>query len=248
MSESRTRSKALTGAPRWMVTFADLMALLFALFVLLLSFSEVDSDKFRRNAGPISEAFNVKNLIIKKDLVPQSRFSRPEQPETPLSESASTYLRSVQRQKLLSQLNAVMLSEIERGMVELESTENAVIVRFPDKSAFSSGSVRLARSIQPALNKIAEVVSQLSGEVTVAGHTDNTPISTAQFRSNWELSAGRAAAVVHHLLGDKRIRPGRVKVEGLADTQPLAPNSSPVNRARNRRVEISIEVTASRDR
>ncbi len=241
-------SKARTGAPRWMVTFADLMALLFALFVLLLSFSEIDSDNFRRNAGPIALAFNVKDLVPKKKTIPQPTFAQPAQPETPLSESAASYLRSVQRQKLLSQLNAVMLSEIERHMVELESTENAVIVRFPDRSAFSSGSVRLAPSIEPALNKVAEVISQLSGQVTVTGHTDDTPISTAQFRSNWELSAGRAAAVVHHLLRDKRIRPGRVTVQGLADTKSLVPNNSPANRAKNRRVEISIEVTASRGR
>lgn len=248
MSPGLTRSKALTGAPRWMVTFADLMALLFALFVLLLSFSEIDSDKFRKNASSIARAFNVTDLADVRQTIPQSNFVQPGEPETPLSESVASYLRSVQRQKLLSELNAVMLSEIEQHMVELESTETTVIVRFPDKSAFSSGSVRLAPAIEPALNKVAEVISRLSGEITVTGHTDDTPISTAQFRSNWELSAGRAAAVVHYLLRDKRIRPGRVAVQGLADTKSLVPNDSPANRSRNRRVEISIEVTASRGR
>ncbi len=248
MSLAPNRNKALTGAPRWMVTFADLMALLFALFVLLLSFADFDPTKFKQNAGSLAKAFNVGDLVVHTGIDPRTTFPQPDQPEPTLSESTSTYLVSVQRQKLLSELNSVMLAEIERGMVELESRENAVIVRFPDKAAFSSGSVRMAPSILPTLNKVGDIIAQLTGKIEVAGHTDNTPISTSQFDSNWELSAGRAAAVVRHLLVKKRIQPGRVTVQGFADTKPLADNNTRANRAKNRRVEISIEVTATRGR
>lgn len=232
------------GAPRWLVTFADLMALLFALFVLLLSFSDINSDKFRRNAGPISEAFNVKSIIQRIPLQPKVLRLRPR--EIPRDSQRDAYVRDVKRARLVGDLKRSMRAEIGQGLVELDVRENSVIIRFPDKSAFSLGSVDLAARILPTLDKIAQVIAAADGAIRVAGHTDNRPISTSKFRSNWDLSAARATSVVHYLLRDQRIRRDRVVVQGFADTRPRAGNDTAANRARNRRVEISIEVTAKR--
>ena len=92
----------------------------------------------------------------------------------------------------------------------------------------------------PILKKINEVLTQTDGLIAVAGHTDNIPISTSRYRSNWELSTSRATSVVHELLRYNTIPPERFVLEGYADTRPLAPNDSAENRATNRRVEIVV--------
>ena len=98
----------------------------------------------------------------------------------------------------------------------------------------------------PTLDKIGRLISDMEGIVQVTGHTDNVPISNARFRSNWELSAGRAVSVVHRLLDGSSLDPRRIVVTGLASTQPRVPNDSAENRARNRRVEISLVRPSSR--
>ena len=93
----------------------------------------------------------------------------------------------------------------------------------------------------PVLQRIADSLVTTPGDVVVSGHTDDVPISTRRFRSNWELSSARAVTVLHALLGNPNLEPHRVMVEGRAETLPLVPNDSPDNRARNRRVEIMVE-------
>ena len=92
----------------------------------------------------------------------------------------------------------------------------------------------------PVLDKIADVLAATPGKIAIAGHTDNVPISTRRYRSNWELSAARAVSVVHHLLRRSRLEPVRFLIEGHADADPLTSNESVEGRKKNRRVEISI--------
>lgn len=233
------------GAPRWMVTFADLMSLLFALFVLLLSFSDIDSDSFKKNAGPINEAFNAKptalpegtpssTTSLRLDLSPPSEESDPEQ--SPAQTKAS----------LLGQLRLALAEEIARNQVELVVSDNLVIIRFPSKFAFTSGAGTLTDAILPTIDSISRVLARTPGKILIAGHTDDTPISTARFRSNWDLSSARAVSVVHRLLANTRIDPKRVTAQGFAEHRPLGPNETGETRAKNRRVEISVEVPVAK--
>ncbi|MCB1802945.1 MAG: OmpA family protein [Gammaproteobacteria bacterium] len=128
--------------------------------------------------------------------------------------------------------------EIEQGLVTLEKEENSIIIRVQEKGSFGSGSARLDPAFNEVMDRISAVLAKKPGQITVAGHSDNIPISTGRFRSNWELSSARAVTVLHSLLRNKDIAEERVVVQGLADTKPLVENDTPQNRARNRRVEL----------
>ena len=227
--------KLVRREPRWLASFADLMALLVAFFVMLLSFSEVDSDNFKRNAGPISEAF-FQNKPINLSSSKSSLVMNLNGVLGGRSED-SNLLHEQVRLRLM----VVLSEEISRTAIKVLELEDRVVSRFNDKSAFASSSRELTPSILPSLEKIAEVLANTKGAIRVEGHTDDILISTPVFRSNWDLSVARAASVVHHLLDQKRIDASRISAMGLADSQPLVPNSSAQNQAINRRVEISLD-------
>ena len=229
------------GAPRWMVTFADLMSLLFALFVLLLSFSDIDSDSFKRNAGPINEAFNAKPTALPEG-TPSSTTSLRIDLSAPPEEIGPQQSPAQAKAALLGQLRSALAEEIARKQVELVITDNFVVIRFPSKFAFTSGAERLTDAILPTIDSISRVLARTPGKILIAGHTDDTPISTVRFRSNWDLSAARAVSVVHRLLANNRIDPTRVTTQGFAEHRPLGANDTSRKRAKNRRVEISVEV------
>lgn len=138
--------------------------------------------------------------------------------------------------------------EIKAGKVEvtLEGGDR-IIIRIKDKGSFLSGSATLDESFLPTMDKIRGTLTETPGEIIVAGHTDNKPISTVRFRSNWDLSAARASSVAHELMqGDGALKPERFIIRGHADTQPLFPNNSRAKRSQNRRVEIIIINEASK--
>jgi chemotaxis protein MotB len=137
--------------------------------------------------------------------------------------------------------------EIEQGLVTLERDEQRIIIRIQEKGSFGSGSARLDDGFHEVMDRITEVLAKKPGQITVAGHTDNIPINTGRFRSNWELSSARAVTVLHSMLRNPEIAEDRVVVQGLADTKPLVDNDSPQNRAKNRRVEMILSRGADQD-
>lgn len=230
------KSASRVGAPRWMVTFADLMALLFALFVLLLSFSEIDSDKFKKNAGPMRSAFRGVTI-----LPPSERPLPPVERKIP--SPADEFDRVTEwKDDLIYHLRTSMAREIARQEITVIEKEREIVIRFPDTTTFPSGGSELMESVLPTLDKVAQVLASTTGLIVVSGHTDDVPIATATFRSNWDLSTSRAVSVVHHLLAGGRIEPRHITAQGFADSRPLVANTSPGNRAVNRRVEIAIEI------
>lgn len=147
-------------------------------------------------------------------------------------------------QEVAEQAEAIrdaMQLEIEEDLVSVETEQAKIIIRINEKGSFPSGTAKLNDDFYGVMVRLSEAVAKTPGKVVVAGHTDNIPISTRRFRSNWELSSARAVTVVHALLDDPDIDPNRVTVEGHADSRPLAPNDTRENRALNRRVELVIE-------
>jgi len=138
----------------------------------------------------------------------------------------------------MDELQDALNQEIDQGLVTLERKESSIIVRIQEKGSFGSGSARLDPEFHEVMARISKVLAAKPGKITVAGHSDNIPISTGRFRSNWELSSARAVTVLHSMLRNQDIAEDRVVVEGFADTRPLVENDSPQNRARNRRVEL----------
>jgi chemotaxis protein MotB len=227
-------------APAWMVTYADLMSLLFALFVLLLSFSEVNDNSFKKNAGPMREAFNQ-----------NSDFQTDEQSHLSGGRGILQGVKSVPmdipetealREAMVAQLRRSLAVDLANDLVELEETSKGVILRFPSQTAFESGGAELSSLSFQSLDKIIPILSKTPGEIKVGGHTDDQPISTLQFRSNWDLSAARATSVVHYMLRSGQIAKGRLTSQGYADSRPILENKTPEARAKNRRVEIAVEV------
>jgi chemotaxis protein MotB len=134
-----------------------------------------------------------------------------------------------------------LADEIKNGRVEVESRGKRVVIRIKDNGSFPSGSATLREEFLPIMAKMRDVVKTIPGKFYIEGHTDDIPINTPRFRSNWELSSSRAVSVAHELFKDDAINPERFTVVGYGDTKPLVPNQSRFARAKNRRVEIIIE-------
>lgn len=264
------------GIPAWVVTFADLMSLLMCFFVLLLSFSEIDAMKFKQIAGELSKAFGVQRdvpaLEIPMGTSPIFDNFSPGKPEpTPIDQVrqqtteelpqidtlraemeadlqeqvASTTEKQIQVN--LEAIKNVLEQELTEGRLQLEQDRKRVIIRIEERGSFQSGSAVMTEDFEDILFKISEVISQLPGEITVEGHTDDVPINTARFNSNWDLSAARASSVANALLATGAVEPQRLKVQGYADTRPRASNEWPETRALNRRVEIVVDLAEAAD-
>ena len=157
-------------------------------------------------------------------------------------EQAKEQLEKANRKTLVDALKLlnVMEQEVDQGLVEIKTQGNRILLRINEKGSFPSGSATVKSSFLPVLQKLRESLTLIQGNIIVAGHTDNIPIKTARFRSNWELSASRAVTVVHALQLNEKLVPERFIIEGHGDAHPIAVNDTSSGRARNRRVEITI--------
>ncbi|MEJ2415636.1 MAG: flagellar motor protein MotB [Exilibacterium sp.] len=139
------------------------------------------------------------------------------------------------------ELYEALHQQVDNGEIEIETRGRKIIIRIREKGSFVSGSAVLAPSYADVMDEIRVVLAEKPGRIQVQGHTDNVPIATARFRSNWELSSARAVSVAHELMSSGVIDQRRFEVSGFADTHPLVDNGTADNRARNRRVEIVIQ-------
>lgn len=139
------------------------------------------------------------------------------------------------------ELARALSSEINEGKLEIETEGRKINIRVTEKGSFKSGSATLNESFLPVLEVIRRVLAGTPGTISVEGHTDSIPISTAAFGSNWALSSARAVAVAHGLFEGGFLQENRFSVKGYADTRPLVPNDTVANRTKNRRVEVVIE-------
>ncbi len=146
-----------------------------------------------------------------------------------------------QTQQDAMELAQALMTQISSGEVEIETRGRKIIVRIKERGSFVSGSADLASEYREVLRNVGNVLVKQPGAISIQGHTDNFPINTSRFRSNWDLSSARASSVAMELLSSGRLSPARMAVTGLADTRPLVPNDSSENRALNRRVELVIQ-------
>ncbi|MBT1443249.1 flagellar motor protein MotB [Shewanella sp. JM162201] len=158
--------------------------------------------------------------------------------ENQKSDSASSQDQINQQvKKMAEQLN----EQIEDGAIEIESLGQQIIIRIREKGAFGSGSGFLQPKFRPVIRAVGELLKDVPGIVTVSGYTDDMQISNELYSSNWDLSSKRAVSVAHELVKVKGFDASRMKVVGMGSNNPMVPNDTDENRARNRRVEIAIE-------
>jgi len=139
------------------------------------------------------------------------------------------------------ELAGALNDEIAAGQVEVETRGRLIIIRIREKGSFISGSAEMAPSYKDVMREVKAVLALKKGKIEVQGHTDDIPIRTSRFRSNWDLSAARAVSVAHELMLGGDIGENRFEVAGFSSTLPLVPNNSSENRAINRRVEILVK-------
>ncbi len=139
-------------------------------------------------------------------------------------------------------IRAELSEQIEQGLAEVERDGDSVIIRLGQQDSFSSGSAALQSGFEDTLISVGDALSNTGGQVRVEGHTDNVPVAFSErFRSNWDLSSARSAAVANFLLDNSQLQPGRVTITGLADSEPIADNSTAAGRAQNRRIEVIVD-------
>ncbi|MFM2645143.1 flagellar motor protein MotB [Vibrio diabolicus] len=147
---------------------------------------------------------------------------------------------SQEMETLMERIKKALEREIEQGAIEVENLGQQIVIRMREKGAFPEGSAFLQPKFRPLVRQIAELVKDVPGIVRVSGHTDNRPLDSELYRSNWDLSSQRAVSVAQEMEKVRGFSHQRLRVRGMADTEPLLPNDSDENRALNRRVEISI--------
>jgi chemotaxis protein MotB len=219
------------GLPGWMATFSDLCTLLMTFFVLLLSFSTMDVIKFKQMAGSMEKAFGY---TTEAKGVYENKASTPVTIQ--LSENENKMLDNMEiGNKIQREIKNMKLDKD----VEVEVSEEGVMMRLKGKIAFPPGKAELNKKIFPLIDKVAKILKEHPDyKLKVFGHTDNIPIKSAKYDSNWELSSARAVRVIRILVQKHHINPKRLTAIGYGDTRPLVPNNTPANRAKNRRVEF----------
>jgi chemotaxis protein MotB len=179
----------------------------------------------------------------------QGKLTGGQSPETSTqnNQSAESDMQQQQPEQTSQEMDTLMESikkalerEIEQGAIEVENLGQQIVIRMREKGAFPEGSAFLQPKFRPLVRQIAELVKDVPGIVRVSGHTDNQPLDSELYRSNWDLSSQRAVSVAQEMEKVRGFSHQRLRVRGMADTEPLAPNDSDANRALNRRVEISI--------
>lgn len=235
---------------RWLVSYADFITLLFAFFVVMYAVSSVNEGKYKVLSNSLTNAFSNTNPIASSQPVVVLQGSPPipprpiVKPDKLLEQQKKTEEKKTeQRQKMKNVANSIMDALqplVAQGKVRLLETSRGVTIEINDSILFPLGQARLQPASGSALLAIAQVLSASDFPITIEGHTDNAPISTPQFPSNWELSAVRATTVLR-LFNDGGIGSERLTAIGYGETRPIETNTTPEGRARNRRVSILID-------
>lgn len=223
---------------RWLITYADMITLLLALFIIMYAVSTVDLAKFEAVAKSIREGFGATTTggavpVFEKGA--EAPFSGGSvRDSSPFEVFAYQRIRKVQE---------AVAEELKKmgGKIELKFTERGIEINiFPSQILFDTASAALKPEFQKILRRLGEELVKLPNNILIEGHTDSRPISTPAFPSNWELSAARAASVQRFLIKSVNYDPSKIQAIGYADTRPAAPNDTYENMQKNRRVTIVI--------
>lgn len=255
---SRRKRPEHVNHERWLVSYADFITLLFAFFVVLYSSSQVDKRKVGQLASAIQVAFqqigvfdasNTKAPVLTSEPMP---FSDVQMVENATRFQALDRLVNSPKGSLIStpdrpdlgvvekKLNSALAPEIARHLVAITATREGIVVSLRELGFFHSGSTALRPDAMPTLAQFVKIVGPLQARVRIEGHTDDVPIHTPKFDSNWELSTARATEIIKLLIAEYAIAPQRLSASGYGEYYPVASNDTPEGRALNRRVDLVI--------
>ena len=222
------------GAPLWIVTFGDLMSLLLCFFVLLLSFSEMDRQKYKELSGSLQDAFGVQRE--------KQVFDNPQGQKIIAKNFDQEAITLSKETDILEQVREAIKGSFGpyADLIEFDSDDvHKVRIRLMGESTFNSGRADIRGTMKPLLGKIADVFKDNEETIIIAGHTDNVPLRAgSQFKTNLQLSMARAASVADFFLTQGLIDPSRISTMGFGQYRPIDTNDTPDGRKKNRRVEI----------
>lgn len=226
--------------PGWLITFNDLITLLMVFFVLLFAMGNINAQKSEKLVSSLQGALGV----LREGKKVGVQVVRPIQPA-----EVSTQEISEDASNTGSQLSDVSQNAIDDlandPEIKVIQTPKGLFITLSDGILFQSSVSDLRPEGYPVLNKIIQVIQSNKFAVRIEGHTDNVSIRSGRFPSNWDLSIARAVHVLKYFIDTGRIAPQRLSAVGYGESKPLYPNDSPVNRGKNRRVEIILEMMDS---
>ncbi|MFT9849658.1 flagellar motor protein MotB [Aneurinibacillus sp. REN35] len=239
MSKRKQRHEEHVNLERWLVSYADFVTLLFIVFLILFSMSAVDAQKFQALKESFSEVTGSGASLVMP---------------APGSTSTPTTDRNTGKTNKKNQVAAEQekFEEIKEKMeqytkakgldqnVKVNIDQNGINVTITGTVLFANGDATLQPQAKMIVKDMFQFINSIDNPLRIEGHTDNVPIRTAQYPSNWELSAARSMNLVRYLADEYKIKPERLSGAGYGEYRPVAPNNTPDSRAQNRRVEIMI--------
>jgi chemotaxis protein MotB len=207
-----------------MVTYGDIMTLLLTFFVLLISYSTIHEEAFKRALASFQEALGVlpyERSVIQFEQVPAVRLGPPIPPH-----------------EIIKRIRTAAYAAGMRGKLRVRQEREGVRITIQTPILFDSGKADLRSEAYPFLDELTKILLESPNTVVVEGHTDNVPISTPEFPSNWELSTARAISVAKYIFEKGEMAPSRFTVAGYGEYHPVATNETEEGRQENRRVEI----------
>lgn len=233
---------------RWLVSYADFITLLFAFFVVLYAFAKADETKQARVAAAIREAFQ--NMGVGQDVrdahLPTTQVAYDDAPATqPTNDRDSAQIavtESIQSdfEVIRRRLEHDLASQLAQHVVAIQMGRDGLVISLREAGFFNSGSAQPRAGAFGTLRQIADSVGKTAFAIRVEGHTDNMPIHSALFDSNWELSSARATKIARILIEQESIPADRLSAAGYAEFHPVASNATPEGQAANRRVDLVI--------
>jgi chemotaxis protein MotB len=229
---------------RWLLSYSDFMTLLFALFVVLFASTYRDNLAIRRVSRAIHVGFQSHGASSQDPVASAADKSMAFQ-TNPHPDPAPGML-GVDTDKLRQELEAAMGQEIKNHEIDVRVTPEGFVISLKDLGFFNSGEAELRPGGEQKIARIGKVLAKQSLDIGIEGHSDNQPIHTDKFRSNWELSSARATTVLTFLVNDAGFDPKKVSVAGYGEYRPIADNSTPEGRLLNRRVDLVVVGTPAR--
>ncbi|MFZ7104602.1 MAG: OmpA family protein [Peptococcaceae bacterium] len=232
------------GAPLWMTTYGDMITLVLTFFILLYSYSSLDVLKWKQVVSSVRGSLGVLNggsTLDDVELVgsgkPSEDVSTQKMTADEVDELERMQQEKIEMENLKNDLSEV-LHELDNRII-VETDQRGVILRFEDNVLFDKGKAELKADSKEVLLRVAELLKKIDNSIRVEGHTDDLPIHTPQFPSNWELSTSRATNVLRYLL-EHDLEPKQLSAVGYGEYHPIAPDKDEESRKKNRRVDIVI--------
>ncbi len=228
------------GAPAWIMTFADLVTLLMVFFILLFAMGTIEQEKWRQIKASLKSALGTEEIPeagVREglDIIKDLEAKLDQDTISAVDEVGAMVAKEVE--EIASEVEEFVYKNKLAGQVEVSSDPRGAIITISDVVLFPPGRARMTFAGKKTIQQVFDLLQQFNYDVRIEGHTDNSPIHTEQYPSNWELSASRAADVARMLV-EAGFPPEKLSVVGFAEFRPKVPNTSAKNRSINRRIEI----------